>query len=240
MYQFAGTQILMCVNEPPSVGGVCERAPKFAERTRLRACTRVATRVCRCLILTASQGLCGCMTHVPVRWNPNFDVCERAPKRAPKVGANEPPSLPSARACALARALQRACVGASHSPHHGASLDMTMHQFANPNFVCEPVCKRAPKRAPEVGANEPPSLPSARACALARALQRACVGASHSPHHGASLDIRLMHQFAGTQILCASPCANEPPSVHPKLARTSPQVCRAHALARLHARCNAR
>ena len=126
-----------------------ERAPKFAERTRLRACTRVATRVRWCFTLTTSRGLFGYTTHAPVRWNPNS--------------------------------------------------------------VCEPVCKRAPKRAPKVGANEPPSLPSARACALARALH-ARVDVSYSPHHGASLDIRLMHQFAGTQILCAS------------CVRTSPQV----------------
>src|SRR5271166_931442 len=101
-----------------------------------------------------SQGLCGCMTHAPVRWNPNF--------------------------------------------------------------------------VSELCTNEPPSLPSTRDCALARALQRACVGASYSPGHRVYVDVWLMHQFAGTQILCLS------------CARTSPQVCRAHAIARLHARCNAR
>jgi hypothetical protein len=37
-------------NEPPSFARTRQRAPKFAERTRLRACTRVATRVRWCLV----------------------------------------------------------------------------------------------------------------------------------------------------------------------------------------------
>jgi hypothetical protein len=131
-HQFAGTRILMCVSEPPSAGGekksARERAPKFAERTCLCACTRVVARVLWCLVLATRRGLRGCVTHASIRWNPNFGfVCcvrERAPKHwrgeKKKVRGNEPPSLPSARVCVLARVLWRACVGASCSPRHGA------------------------------------------------------------------------------------------------------------------------